>query len=105
MELNIEWSKNSGRFGENNKRRNGGGGGNERKRSRSRENRWRREENWGRRSPENDRKAPSYSGNNTDVDSFEPKCPRDEIILQKLKAKVKDYETRHKESLRRESEG
>lgn len=62
LRLNIEWSKNSGRFNENNKSKNDR---NIRKRSRSREAVWKKEDKYYRRSPSFERKAPTYSENET----------------------------------------
>ena len=99
LRLNIEWSKNSGRFNENSKLSNNHGG-RERSRSRGRDNgrdnyrggnrdrtSWRKEEKYFRRSPSYERRhAPSYSDNEDTIDSFVPTCPRDIELLRRLRA-------------------
>jgi hypothetical protein len=83
LRLNIEWSKNSGRFNENHKSKK-----ERRRRSTSRDRSWRKEERVFRRSPSYERRhAPTYSDNDDTIDSFEPRCPRDRELLRRLRAK------------------
>ena len=76
LKLNIEWSKNSGRFGEDsNRRRDFGGGRRDFDRDRS----------WGRRdrrsySRDRRRESPDYT---QDLDA-PPMCKRDIILLSRL---------------------
>jgi RNA recognition motif-containing protein len=60
LRLNIEWSKNSGRFNENTRSKNDRS--RNKRRSNSRDRSWRREERQMRRSPSYERRgAPHYS--------------------------------------------
>ena len=81
LRLNIEWSKNSGRFNENTKSKNDRGGP-RRRRSNSRERSWRKEDRIFRRSPSFEKRhAPTYSDNEDDLETFVSKSPRDAEYL------------------------
>lgn len=93
LRLNIEWSKNSGRFNENAKSDQKHNNtrkyynNNDRPRSRSRDRSWRRgDDKWHRRSPSYEkRSSPTYSENeDIDYDTYEPQCPRDRNLLKIL---------------------
>jgi len=78
LRLNIEWSKNSGRFNENNRSKNDRSGI-RRRRSNSRDRSWRRDDRMYKHSPSSYEKrvTPSYSENEDDIETFVSRSPRD----------------------------